>query len=410
MLKLDARKIYWSTSFLEGIIFSVVFAASPLYRIQTVGLNPFQLVLVGTVLELTTFVFEIPTGVIADVYSRRLSVIIGSFLFGIGILIETSLPVFGIVLLAQVIWGIAWTFISGAHSAWIADEVGVDHVGHVYLRAFQVRKLGNLLGIPLFVLLANHSYRLSMAVGGGLFLLVGLMRLLFMPETGFRPVSNGERNSLHAMQATFKNGLRLARGTPVLMTFAAITIFVGLCSEGYDRLGEAHFIQQFTFPELPWAGDPLVSWFAILRALVMILGLGTTEIVRRWVDISDNHKVSRALQTLYGLISLGLMVFAWSQSFYLAVLASLLVDTLRGMSMPLIDTWVNKHIESRVRATMLSMTAQLDAVGQVAGGPMVGALGHLLSIRTALTASAWLILPVVPLYGRTQSQVKENAQ
>ena len=45
-------------------------------------------------LELTIFIFEVPTGVIADVYSRRLSVIIGYFLIGLGFLLEGSIPVF----------------------------------------------------------------------------------------------------------------------------------------------------------------------------------------------------------------------------------------------------------------------------------------------------------------------------
>ena len=166
MRKFDAKQIYWASSLITGLIFSIVFTANQLYRVQTVGLNALQLVLVGTTLEVTSFIFEIPTGIVADVFSRRLSVIIGTFLFGIGFLVEASLPVFGIILLAQLIWGIAWTFISGAHSAWIADEVGVDNVGPVYLRSSQFHRIGNLVGIPLFVWLGNISYRVPIIVGG----------------------------------------------------------------------------------------------------------------------------------------------------------------------------------------------------------------------------------------------------
>ncbi len=410
MKKLDARFVFWSSSLFEGIIFTLVYAANQLYRVQTVGLNPMQLVLVGTTLELTTFVFEIPTGVVADVYSRRLSVIIGSFLFGLGILIETSLPLFWIVILAQIVWGFGWTFISGAHSAWIADEVGVENVGQVYLRAFQMRRIGNLIGIPLFVILGNISYRLPMAIGGVLFVLVGFYRLVVMPETKFQSAPKGERENWKEMVATFKGGINLARAKPVLMTFALIAIFVGLYSEGYDRLSEAHLLGKFSFPELPWGGDPVVSWFAIMRALVMILGLASTEVVRRRLDTSDNVSVARALQVIYGLVSMGLILFAWSYSFSLAIIATLIIDTLRGITMPLIDTWVNQHIESKVRATMLSMTTQLDSLGQIAGGPVVGLIGNLRSIRAALSTSAMLLLPVVPLYGRTRRQSQEIDQ
>jgi hypothetical protein len=52
------------------------------YVIVDAGLDPLQLILVGTVLEATVFVFEIPTGVVSDVHSRRTSMIIGSALVG----------------------------------------------------------------------------------------------------------------------------------------------------------------------------------------------------------------------------------------------------------------------------------------------------------------------------------------
>ena len=112
----------------------MVFTISQIYRISQVGLTPLQLVLVYTTLEITASVFEIPTGVVADVFSRKLSIIIGFFLFGVGFIVEGAFPIFTTVLIAQVIWGLGWTFISGAHEAWIAVEVGVNKVGSVYIR------------------------------------------------------------------------------------------------------------------------------------------------------------------------------------------------------------------------------------------------------------------------------------
>ena len=68
-------------------------------------MNPLQLVLVGTVMELAVFVFEVPTGVVADTYSRRLSIIIGWIVFGVGLVVAGSVPSFGVVLLGWAIWG-----------------------------------------------------------------------------------------------------------------------------------------------------------------------------------------------------------------------------------------------------------------------------------------------------------------
>ena len=65
----------------------LAFTITNIYRFEVAGLNPFQLVLVGTAMEAAVFCSEIPTGVVADAYSRRLSVIVGHLGMGLGMLI-----------------------------------------------------------------------------------------------------------------------------------------------------------------------------------------------------------------------------------------------------------------------------------------------------------------------------------
>lgn len=408
MRKPNPKYVYLTSAAISSFILSIVFASNQLYRVQIVKLDPLQLVLVGTTLEITSFLFEIPTGVVADVYSRRLSVVIGSFLFGLGFLVESLFPYFAVVLLAQVIWGLGWTFISGAHDAWIADETGVENVGQIYLRSSQVSQIASVVGIPFFIWLANINYRIPILVGGILMMGLGLFQILAMDEKGFSPTPKEERETWKAMVTTAREGFRLTRRRPELWAYIGIAIFVGLYSEGYDRLSEKHFIDNFNFPILPWGGNPIVSWFAIMRFVSVPLTLFSTELIRRRKDILKNHKVVRLLQVIYGAMVAGLLVFAWTKNFYVAVLATLAVDTLRGTTYPVTITWLNQFIDSKVRATVLSMISQVDAVGQMAGGPIVGAIGNLRSIRAALTGSALLLAPVVPLFGRTRKTLNTN--
>ncbi|MEM7800081.1 MAG: hypothetical protein AAF633_12890 [Chloroflexota bacterium] len=93
-----------------------------IYRVG-VGLTPVQLVIAGTILEATVFLAEVPTGIVADMLSRRLSVIIGYFIIGLGFLLEGLFPIVWVVLLAQAVWGFGYTFISGAQEVWIVDEL-----------------------------------------------------------------------------------------------------------------------------------------------------------------------------------------------------------------------------------------------------------------------------------------------
>ena len=129
-------------------------------------MTPLQLVLVGTVMELTIFVFEVPTGVVADVYSRRLSIVIGNVVMGLGLVLAGAVPQVWAVLAGWSVWGFGYTFTSGATEAWLADEVGSGNVRPYYLRGAQVGRIAALAGIGLSVVLALRSLWLPVVAGG----------------------------------------------------------------------------------------------------------------------------------------------------------------------------------------------------------------------------------------------------
>ena len=155
---------------------------------------------------MSAFLFKAPTGILADVYSRRLSVIIGVALMGIGFVIEGSFPFFGAILLNQVLWGLGYTFTSGATEAWLADEIGEEAAGRVFLRGSQVGQVAGLIAIPLSVALATVSIQLPIVLGGLLFIGLAVFLWLAMPETGFAPTPDDERTSWRQMVETAQAG------------------------------------------------------------------------------------------------------------------------------------------------------------------------------------------------------------
>ena len=112
-----ASLVYLLINAIEALAGSIMFTVTTVYFVQTIGLNPLQLVLVGTVLEGTILLFEIPTGVIADTFSRRLSIRIGHFIIGFSFLLYGVVMQYWAVLLGQILWGIGYTFTSGATEA-----------------------------------------------------------------------------------------------------------------------------------------------------------------------------------------------------------------------------------------------------------------------------------------------------
>ncbi len=403
LAKWDAYRVYLILSGVSTLAFTIIFTLNLVYQAQVVGLSPLQLVLVGTTLEITAFLFEIPTGIVADLYSRRLSVLIGFLLIGIGFIVEGSLPFFGAVLLCQVIWGIGSTFTSGALEAWVVDEVGEERMGHVLMRGSQAGQIGGIVGIVISVALGSIALALPVIVGGVMFIALAALLVVIMPENGFKPASRGERSSWASMAQTARATVKLVRVSPMLVMFLAVGLVLGLYSEGFDRLWQAHLLRDLTLPALGTL-QPVV-WFGIISGVSMLLVVLLTEFVRRRVDTQHARSISRALVLLYSLMVVALLVFGLAGEFPLALVALFTINTLRGATDPLLSAWTNQHIDSSVRATVLSSLGQINAVGQIGGGPVVGLIGDRFGLRAALSVCALLLSPVVWLIARASRRV-----
>jgi DHA3 family tetracycline resistance protein-like MFS transporter len=98
------------------------------------------------------------------------------------------------------------------------------------------------------------------------------------------------------------------------------------------------------------------------------------------------------------LLVVGVFSFALAGTLLLAALAYWLVYVTRNVIGPLYTAWVNQRLDSQVRATVISMSSQVDAIGQITGGPAVGLIGNLVSVRAALLTSGVILTPVLALY------------
>jgi DHA3 family tetracycline resistance protein-like MFS transporter len=399
--KLDATRVYLFIEFAASGFFSMMFVATSLYEATVAGLTPVQLVLVGTTLELSAFLFEIPTGVVADAYSRRISIIIGYLLMGVGFLVEGLFPAFLPILLAQVIWGLGYTFTSGASQAWITDEIGEEPANKLFMRATRVGLVASLLGMGIAMLIGANNVAMPIIVGAFGVLLIGLVLIVIMPETGFQPAPREDRNTWQHMWHTFSEGLKAVRSRPRLIAILGVGLFYGLYSEGFDRLWVRHFLDTFELPVL--FGNNQVAFFAALRIAGTILTIFVVRYVEKRVDSGSSPAMGRAMLIVTGLIAAAMIGFALSPILALTIVLYLVIDVLRDVRNPLNTAWINQKLDSKVRATVHSMTGQVDAFGQIAGGPGVALVARSLSVIAAITTSGLLLTPAMFLIGRANA-------
>ncbi len=408
MKRLNAYPVYLILTAATSFAFAAAFTTSAVYRYEAAGLDPLQLVLLGTALEAAVFLFEIPTGVVADLVSRRLSLIIGFAVIGLGMLLEGSFQMFSTILLAQIVWGVGYTFISGARGAWLADELGEERLASVYLRGSQVAQVAALAGIGANILLANRQLYLPYMVGGLVHILLAIFLALFMPEHGFTPIPAGERNTWGKLSDTFQSGMRTIRVRPLLMTILGISFIYGLYSEALDRLWQPHFLDNVRPPVV--LDLSMVTWFGIINASIMVITIAAAEIVRRRTSALDPLRMTRLLSLFSAAISAGLVAFGLARNFPIALAAYGSVAVVRSTLQPLYEAWTNRGLPSAVRATVLSTYGQMDAIGQVIGGPFIGVVANQAGLRVALVAAGILLSPVLLLYRRAYRQTAVTQQ
>jgi DHA3 family tetracycline resistance protein-like MFS transporter len=397
MRRPSAANVYYGLEFLLALPTFLVVA---LYLVSDLNLSPLQLIVMGTVMEAAVFVFEVPTGVVADTYSRKLSLIIGFLGMGTTWLLVGVVAAPWAILVLWAVWGISYTFTSGAYQAWITDEVGRENIGSLFLRGQRLGYIGAVVGLGLQVALGVWSLRAGVIAGGVVTVACGIGCMFFMPETGFRRQPRSERKpALQQLKTTALGGARFAWAAPIILLLISVELFMGMSSEAFDRLKEAHFLRDIG---LPAAGhlDPVV-WFGLFWLAGMVLGFAAIGVLIKRVERGGRRAVATWLFGFTAMEMATLFVFALTGNVWLAIAALLGVFFARDLQGPLYTTWLNEQItDSSVRATVLSISGQANAIGQAGGGPILGVIGNVWGIRAALAAGALVIAPALALYGR----------
>ncbi len=103
-----------------------------------------------------------------------------------------------------------------------------------------------------------------------------------MPETGFQRKPRHERGSaLTELRSTAASGARYAWAAPVILLLIGVDFFMGMSSEAFDRLKEAHFLRDVGLPAVG-SLDPVV-WFGIFWLVGMVFGFfATGRLIKRF--------------------------------------------------------------------------------------------------------------------------------
>ena len=377
-----------ATTFVRWIFVRAMFhrgywLVTSLYLVVDADLSAFQLVFIGTAQGLTGLLFEIPTGVMADTISRKWSLVVAHLLMGTGMLVTGLVTDFPTLVLTQMVWGLAWTFSSGADVAWLTDELDQpERVAGVLTAGARWEKVGAAGGLVVFGALAwATDLGTSIVVSGVAMLLLGIFVSARFTERHFTPTR--EHHWREAV-SILRGGIDLARRDHEITLILAATLLVNGAAEAYGRLYPKRLVE-LGFPDQP---DPIV-WFTALGLVKLALGALALRIVEARIDGVGVARRDYAAACFIGAV--GLIVLAGAPDDLTGMSGVLLVG---GIAMPVTRCvsviWVNRRASSDVRATVHSFLAQAEYLGEISLGIALGILAQATSIAAAMTGACAL--------------------
>ncbi|MCD4826687.1 MAG: MFS transporter [Acholeplasmataceae bacterium] len=381
---MNPKRLYILQVSVLNLAMTMMMTSAIVYRIDLAGLEPYQLILLGTALEIAVIFFEIPTGLVADKYSRKLSVVIGYFIIGIGFLVELATLKFLWIFLAQIIWGFGYTFISGALDAWVSDETHNIVIEHTYIKANTISKIMTILGIIGAFGFGIIDIRLPMLISAILYFVLSISLIFVMKE-------NVEREKqTHSMFHQFKLGVKHIFHHPMLKIFVVTAFLLGLYSEGIDRLEE--FIILDKVSTTIFSQFDSIYIVSAMHLMMAVVGFVMLLIVKRFVK--EGIKTYQWFLGLTLLMSLGLLIFAHMINPYIAIAGFFFFRMTRQGLDPLYTSIQAREIPSNIKATVMSTFGQIDGIGQIFSGILMTVLAFVLGTQAILTVTALILLGV----------------
>lgn len=422
-MQTQARRIVFAYVAL-GTVFtlgaSVIWAINTIFLLRVGGLSLFEAMLVNTAFTVAQMVFEVPTGVVADTVGRRVSILLSLATLIVATLLYVLTPGagwgIGGFVAASVLLGLGYTFQTGATDAWLVDALDAcgwtgpkDRVfawGQVGLGA------GMLAGSLLGGFLGQVDLRAPYVARALLLALCFFVALALVRDTGFTPRPLRARTFALETRRIFDAGVAHGWRNPVIRPLL-----------WNSALGGVFFMYGFYAWQpyiLELVGRDYVWLLGVVQAGSSGAGILGNALVGRFMRTGDARRDSA--QVLLGATALNAVLVLAIGAVGLvadvpgALLAAVAIalwlawGVVYGVSGPIRMSYLNEHIPSSQRATVLSLDAFfLDAGGGI-GQPGLGRVSDVFSVSVAWLVGGVAVAISAPLYavsGRAAKGMEE---
>ncbi len=385
----QVRKFYLA-SFLKNQIY---FVPVIVLFFQDLGLNYSQIFWIFTIGAAFSFLIEIPTGIFADLYGQRKSIIISKFLIFISFIFFGFAQDFIMLLIANLIYELGKSFRSGTETAYVFNYLG-EKSEEYKLTGNQTSKLPTYTKIKINQKFYARVSESLAAIAGGfiayrfgfslVFFVAALPALINWLQTLSWEKLELEKKiiktkiNLSSNLSFLKKSIKQLHGNKVVVKIIVNISLFGAAFAALDK-----FIQ----PYMKGAGIELQHFGLIYSAFLIIVAF----LVKFGAKLEEKIGGERIMNysNFFALAPLLLLVSTkasfWSVALFFLVL---MIDNLRS---PVANNLFHEQVGSENRATMGSILELFESVNKLWFLPLIGYVADIFSINTAILLIGALI-------------------
>ena len=334
-------------------------------------------------------ILDVPTGAVADVVGRKLSVMAGFFGYAVILFIIPSVENPAILLGVFALWALPTAFISGALPAWIVDnleaENRTDLIKEFYAKNTSIRSFGSIVAALLSGLIVQYIGMDALWYIYGSVVMASVF-ILAMPKEHFEKKQVNIKKSFRETYHTIKEGAAFAARNKNILYIICAAFFIAIAGE---------FVMVCYKPFMEVMGVPR-EYFGYLSAVGGVFCVGMPFLAKYLAGAFTSEKYYLSIHSVvFGLVLVSVLLVSTP---VMASLVFVVVSLQQNASDPVLEPFFQKFLSTRLRATMNSFRHMVASVAYLAGDFIISAFTDMTGPQVIVVAAGVIMLPSIIFY------------
>ncbi|MAG79215.1 hypothetical protein CMI40_02465 [Candidatus Pacearchaeota archaeon] len=399
--KKDELRLLWPF-YLDALFIGMLFLLPPfsILYFREIGLSLTQIGFLASSSALAMILFEIPTGAIADIFGRKISVILGAFLSGIIVFSIFFFNEFYLILILFFFWGAFGTLMSGADEAWIVDllkhKKRKNLIHEYYTKRHSFISTSLLVsGIIGAILVKQFGLGIIWPVTGGAMILTSFV--LFFGKEYFVKKKQHIKERTKELFSHTKKSINYSLKHQAILFLVIISVIMIFLNNLAGDITWYPFLQDLGLQEY---------WFGYLYSSLMFLGIFIPYFSKPLIKKLGGYK--NYFFTILFLMMLFLFSVGFINTLIFALIVFLLFMSMYDFYIPINRIYFQNFIPGKMRATIGSFGNMVAALGVIIASPLAGFFADNIGPQNTIFISSFILIPMIILYSKIKDSNREN--